>query len=108
MGIGLANELDEESAEAVDEQERADEKARPAAGIGSPEQIPEDHEQQQALEPRLVELARVARRSIGELHLAIDHPAGRLLGKAYRPGNARRRPPQFVVHEVREPAEEQA
>ena len=58
-------------------------------------------EQQDALEPRLVELARMARRA--ETGEAVDH-----FGEADRPGHAGRRAPQFAVHEIGEPAEEQA
>ena len=61
MRVGLADELDEEAAEAVDEEEGADELAGLVAGAGLPEHEPEDEEQQDALEPRLVELARMAR-----------------------------------------------
>src|SRR5688572_28297333 len=93
MRIGLAVEFDQEAAETVDEQEGADEPARLVTRVGPPEQEPEDQEQQDSLEPGLVELARMA----GNL------AAGR---KDHRPGHVRRPPPQLLVHEIGEASEE--
>src|SRR6185295_4333894 len=60
-----------------------------------PEHGPEDGEQEDALEQRLVELARMAR-----------HGARGREDDA--PGEAGRRAPELAVHEIGEPPEEQA
>ena len=54
-------------------------------------------EEEDALEPRLVELARMARR-----------PSPPSLGKTIAQGTSVGRAPQLAVHEIGEPAEEQA
>ena len=57
LRVGLADELDGEAEQAVEEDEGADELARLVAGLGLPEHPPEDDEQDDALQQRLVKLA---------------------------------------------------
>ena len=95
MLIGLANELDQEAADSVDEDEGADELARLVARPSLPEHEAEDQEQEQPLERSLVELARMAR-----------HRAG--IREDDSPGQAGRRAPKLAVHEIGEATEEQA
>src|SRR4051794_27426497 len=101
LAIRLPDELNAEAEQAVEEDEGADELARLVARLGLPEHPREDREQDEAFEDRFVKLARVARR-------AEDRAERRGFDKAHRPGNGRRRAPQLLVDEVREPAEEQA
>src|ERR1700754_1212085 len=50
LSVGLAEELDEEAAQAIAQQEDADELARLVTRLGPPEEEPEHREQQQPLE----------------------------------------------------------
>src|SRR3954447_4804216 len=61
LPVRLAVEFDEEAAEAVAEQEQADQLAGLVARLRLPEGEEEDEEEQHPFEQRLVELARMAR-----------------------------------------------
>src|SRR3982750_2930987 len=103
LGVGLADELNAEAEDAVEEDEGADELARLVAGLRFPEHPGEDREQDDAFQDRFIKLGWMARRpKYGQ--------AGDDLGEADRPRDVRSggRAPQFMVHEIGDPAEEQA
>ena len=100
LRVRLADELDAEADQAVDEDEGADELARLIARLGLPEHQAEDAEQHDALEQGFVELARVARR-------AERRPGRSRFPRSGPPRHVGRRAPQFAVHEIGEAAEEQ-
>ena len=100
--VGFADELDGEAEQAVEKDEGADELARLVAGLRLPEHPPQDAEQDEALEHRLVQLARMPRQAEEAVAQCVD------FDKADRPRDVRDSAPQFLVHEVGEAAEEQA
>jgi hypothetical protein len=102
LAVRLADELDAEAEDSVEEDERTDELARLVARVGPPEHEGEDAEEDDAFEERLVELARVARRPKHALAVGVD------LLETDRPRNGRLGAPQLLVDEVGKAAEEQA
>src|SRR5687768_4219571 len=101
LRVRLADELDGEAEDSVEKDEGADELAGLVAGLRAPEHPGEDEEQDNAFQGRLVELARVPGR-------AERGQAGDDLREADCPRDVGRGAPQLVVHEIGEPAEEQA
>src|SRR3546814_10018639 len=95
LDVGFAHELEAEAAEAIEDRGEAEEETRLISRVGAPEEKGEDREHENALQPRLVELARVARQVAGAR-------------EDDRPGHGRRPAPQLAVHEIGEAAEEEA
>src|SRR5690348_7820548 len=100
--VGLADELDAEAEQAVEEQEGADELARLVPRLGPPEHPGENSEQDDAFQHRFIELAGMTRRpeyALAKLVIFLEPD---------RPRNRRWRAPQLLVDEVGNAPEEQA
>ena len=94
-GSGSRKSSQIDARDAVADRERADDEARPLAARPARINSREHHEQHQAFERRLVELARMAR----------QRAAAR---KHHRPRHVGRAAPQLAVDEIGDAAEEQA
>src|SRR6516165_9192304 len=93
--IGLAEELDDDAGAAVTDEEDAAERAWPLANPRRALEDVDDEEEEGALEPGLIELARMARL----------RPAGR---EDHGPGHVADAAPELAVDEIGDAAEEEA
>src|SRR5215469_2290001 len=65
-----------------------------------------DREEQKSLQDCFVKLTRMAGQKTRRAHIMIGRTYVRG-AEDHRPGNVRHLPPQFAVHEIRDPAEEE-
>ncbi|CAB5370579.1 unnamed protein product [Rhizophagus irregularis] len=100
LRIGLTEKFDREACQTIAKQEQPDQFARLIARLGLPEGKPQHREQRDPFQPGFVELARVAGGfDHAALHGVVEHDCPWHVG-----GLA----PQFAVHEIGDPPEEQA
>src|SRR3546814_14841415 len=77
LDVGFAHELEAEAAEAIEDRGEAEEETRLISRVGAPEEKGEDREHENALQPRLVELARVARQVAGARERSEERSVGK-------------------------------
>src|SRR5690606_27123784 len=95
MGVGFAEVLDQDPAQAVADQENAREKTRPPSHRREMEQQAEQHEEQQAFEGRFIELARMARQRAAR-------------GEDDAPGQVGRATKKLAIDEIGDAAKKQS